>query len=279
MKHLPPASAYMAQRYADNPEDAMGVIEAALAAVGQNPAAVIKVVDSLPDTPAKIQLFITLDCLQMWGDGQQVLQAASIARTTLREVAEEGEAESASALRVFNATVRLMSSMPGDRVMVLVSPGLYLISQLQRSLGESIDRATRAGGPQTISRRPTRLAAYVNTVGKRFSLARLAQLALARRARLAKEGEPAQRAAGHPSNGARGAAGLVSVRRGAQPWLLCLNSPRREAADTALKPAGDNCTERRPKTPGPPGCRPAPICAERRRGCARPAVADPLRAT
>jgi len=103
------------------------------------------VIDSLPDTPATVQLFITLDCLQMWGNGQEVVQAAEIARTTLREVAEEGEAESSSALRVFNATVRLMSSMPGDRVMVLISPGMYLVSQLQRSLGESIDRATRAG--------------------------------------------------------------------------------------------------------------------------------------
>jgi VWFA-related protein len=142
VKHFPPASAYMAQRYADNPDNAVDTIEAALAA---NPANVVKVIDSLPDTPATVQLFITLDCLQMWGNGQEVVQAAEIARTTLREVAEEGEAESSSALRVFNATVRLMSSMPGDRVMVLISPGMYLVSQLQRSLGESIDRATRAG--------------------------------------------------------------------------------------------------------------------------------------
>src|ERR1035438_1444446 len=35
--------------------------------------------------------------------------------------------------------------MPGDRIMILVSPGMYLPDELQRSLSESIDRATRAG--------------------------------------------------------------------------------------------------------------------------------------
>jgi hypothetical protein len=35
--------------------------------------------------------------------------------------------------------------MPGDRVMILVSPGMYLPDDLQRSLSESIDRATRSG--------------------------------------------------------------------------------------------------------------------------------------
>jgi hypothetical protein len=35
--------------------------------------------------------------------------------------------------------------MPGDRVMILVSPGMYLPDDLQRSLDESISRATRSG--------------------------------------------------------------------------------------------------------------------------------------
>ena len=41
--------------------------------------------------------------------------------------------------------MRLLGSMPGDRVMILVSPGMYLPDELQRELSESIDRATRSG--------------------------------------------------------------------------------------------------------------------------------------
>jgi hypothetical protein len=42
-------------------------------------------------------------------------------------------------------SVRLLGSMPGDRIMILVSPGMYFPDELQRDLSESIDRATRSG--------------------------------------------------------------------------------------------------------------------------------------
>jgi len=35
--------------------------------------------------------------------------------------------------------------MPGDRIMILVSPGMYVPDESQRRLTESIDRAARAG--------------------------------------------------------------------------------------------------------------------------------------
>ncbi len=63
----------------------------------------------------------------------------------LREVATAGAGEAINSFRTLNNIVRLLGSMPGDRVMILVSPGFYLPDELQRDLSESIDRATRAG--------------------------------------------------------------------------------------------------------------------------------------
>jgi hypothetical protein len=71
--------------------------------------------------------------------------APPIARTTLRAVYNEGAAAASNAFHVLNNAVRLLGSMPGDRVMILVSPGMYLPDELQKSLNESIDRATRSG--------------------------------------------------------------------------------------------------------------------------------------
>jgi VWFA-related protein len=63
----------------------------------------------------------------------------------LREVANTGEGEAIATFRTLSNIVRLLSAMPGDRVMILVSPGMYLPDELQKDLTDSIDRATRAG--------------------------------------------------------------------------------------------------------------------------------------
>ncbi|HEY1184571.1 MAG TPA: VWA domain-containing protein [Bryobacteraceae bacterium] len=63
----------------------------------------------------------------------------------LREVANTGEGEAIATFRTLSNIVRLLSAMPGDRTMILVSPGMYLPDELQKDLSESIDRATRAG--------------------------------------------------------------------------------------------------------------------------------------
>ncbi len=63
----------------------------------------------------------------------------------LREVASEGMGEGIATFRTLDNIVRLLAAMPGDRVMILVSPGFYLPDDLQRDLSETIDRATRAG--------------------------------------------------------------------------------------------------------------------------------------
>ncbi|MFY9726869.1 MAG: VWA domain-containing protein [Bryobacteraceae bacterium] len=72
-------------------------------------------------------------------------KARDIAEFALRGAASEGRGDAMYAFRVLNNIVRLLGSMPGDRVMIFVSPGMYLPDELQRELSESIDRATRAG--------------------------------------------------------------------------------------------------------------------------------------
>jgi hypothetical protein len=89
------------------------------------------------------QTSVTADCLHL--TCEQIQAAPPIARATLRSVYNDGAGEAANAFHILNNIVRLLASMPGDRVMILVSPGIYLPDELQRSLSESIDRATRAG--------------------------------------------------------------------------------------------------------------------------------------
>jgi len=86
---------------------------------------------------------VTADCLHL--TCEQLSEAPPIARATLRAVYNEGAGEAGNAFHILNNIVRLLASMPGDRIMILVSPGMYLPDELQRSLSESIDRATRAG--------------------------------------------------------------------------------------------------------------------------------------
>ncbi len=90
-----------------------------------------------------LQTGITMDCLNM--TGHAAAAAAGIAQDTLREVANEGRGEAVNAFRTLDYIVSLLSSMPGDRMIILVSPGMYLPDELQKDVTESIDRATRAG--------------------------------------------------------------------------------------------------------------------------------------
>ena len=99
---------------------------------------------SPPLTPVlQTQSMITADCLNLCGP--PILEAIPIARATLRTVYNEGAEQAANAFHTLNNIVRLLGSMPGARNMVLVSPGAYLPDELQRSLSDSIDRATRSG--------------------------------------------------------------------------------------------------------------------------------------
>jgi VWFA-related protein len=133
--HFPPASFYMAEQFMRNSGDeSLGC--------SSTPACAVTCAPNLPPVLAT-QTFVTADCLHL--NCEQISEAAPIARATLRAVYNDGASETYNAFHVLNNIVRLLGSMPGDRIMILVSPGIYLPDDLQRSLNDSIDRATRSG--------------------------------------------------------------------------------------------------------------------------------------
>jgi hypothetical protein len=87
-----------------------------------------------------LQTKVVSDCLNL-----PASTAQSMARDALNQAGNQATAEDNNAFRVLNAMVRAMSSMPGGRVLILVSPGMYVPDEYQRNLDESTDRATRAG--------------------------------------------------------------------------------------------------------------------------------------
>jgi VWFA-related protein len=125
--HFPPASFYVADQWART--------------------------EDLSSPLLAMQTAITVDCLQLQAGGGAptqaggalTTQAQQIAQDTLRQVANEGRSDAINSFRILNNVVRLLGSMPGDRIMIFVSPGMYLPDELQRELSESIDRATRSG--------------------------------------------------------------------------------------------------------------------------------------
>jgi VWFA-related protein len=127
--HFPPASFFVADTWVNRE--------------GQDPTSLL----------LAMQTRITIECLSLGAGGSAPTQAAgalegqagTVAADTLRRVANEGVGDARNAFHIFNNAVRLLGSMPGDRVMLLVSPGMYLPDDLQRELSESIDRATRSG--------------------------------------------------------------------------------------------------------------------------------------
>jgi VWFA-related protein len=133
--HFPPASFYMAEQFMRNPGDeSLGCT-----------ASITGVITCDPRMPPVLatQTAVSADCLHL--TGFQIAEAPPIARATLRAVYNDGASETYNAFHILNNIVRLLGSMPGDRIMILVSPGIYLPDDLQRSLNESIDRATRSG--------------------------------------------------------------------------------------------------------------------------------------
>jgi len=134
--HFPPASFFVADQFMRSPGDEQLGCHSTM---GHCPI----VCDPQIPPALMMQTYVTLDCLVI--DCARATEAAPIARATLRAVFNDRLSEASDAFRTLNNVVRLLGSMPGDRVMILVSPGIYLPDELQRSLNESIDRATRSG--------------------------------------------------------------------------------------------------------------------------------------
>lgn len=77
------------------------------------------------------------------GDEQMRVQAQSLARAAAFRGLAAGDAASEYAYRHLEDIVRRLSSMPGQRVLVFVSPG-FLQTTIQPEASELVDRATRA---------------------------------------------------------------------------------------------------------------------------------------
>jgi VWFA-related protein len=77
------------------------------------------------------------------GDTRMTSAAQSMAQSVAYSTVSLGDNETEYAYRHMNDVVRRLASMPGQRVLVLVSPG-FISSTLQSEASELVDRATRS---------------------------------------------------------------------------------------------------------------------------------------
>jgi hypothetical protein len=87
----------------------------------------------------------TEDTVQCAFNGDETRQAAaqSMALAVAQNVASIGDSQTEFVYRHLEDTMRRLSSMPGQRVMVFVSPG-FIVTQQTREAGDLIDRANHA---------------------------------------------------------------------------------------------------------------------------------------
>jgi VWFA-related protein len=78
------------------------------------------------------------------GDQSQAAEAQRLAQSMAVRAVTTGDTETERALRNLEDAMRSTARMPGQRVMVFVSPG-FLSTTLQLEFSEIVDRATRAG--------------------------------------------------------------------------------------------------------------------------------------
>ena len=87
----------------------------------------------------------TEEALQCAFNGDTTMRAAAqgLAQAAADRAVAQGDGETQYAYRHLDEVVRRLASMPGQRVLVLVSPG-FIPSTLQFEVSELVDRATRA---------------------------------------------------------------------------------------------------------------------------------------
>ena len=82
-------------------------------------------------------------CLNLSGRGV-LTTGASMAVATANQIVSEGRTQTRSALLMLKTLASRMSAMPGDRSIILVSPGFYLSEDLRSDLTQVIERSARA---------------------------------------------------------------------------------------------------------------------------------------
>jgi len=87
----------------------------------------------------------TEDALQCAFNGDTTMRAAALAlaQATAQRAVTEGDDESGFANRHLEEILRRMTNLPGQRIMVLVSPG-YILGTWHSEASDLVDRATRA---------------------------------------------------------------------------------------------------------------------------------------
>ena len=85
------------------------------------------------------------ETLQCAFNGDRTMQAAaqSMAQAAAQRAISEGDNETEYTYRHLEEIIRRMTSLPGQRILVLVSPG-FILSTLQYEASQMVDRATRA---------------------------------------------------------------------------------------------------------------------------------------
>src|SRR5450755_143362 len=97
--------------------------------------------------PMAIQAAVqdAIACMNMDpSDPSSVQTAESTARAVASHVLNTGESDTLIALRSLKDAVRRISSMPGQRTILLISPGFLTLTDLYQDKTEIIDRAIRA---------------------------------------------------------------------------------------------------------------------------------------
>lgn len=100
------------------------------------------IVNKHDDVATRVATADALECA-FSGDRTQTALAASLAQSTAMSELSAGDAESEMVYRNVESTLRRLSGMPGQRVMVFVSPG-FIPSTMWSEISSMIDRATRA---------------------------------------------------------------------------------------------------------------------------------------
>ncbi len=77
------------------------------------------------------------------GDTTMTPQARALAEAAATQALVAGDSQTEYTYRHFEETIRRLSSMPGQRIMIFVSPG-FILSTLAPGSSDLIDRATRA---------------------------------------------------------------------------------------------------------------------------------------
>jgi len=83
-----------------------------------------------------------IGCLNLSGQGA-LASAVSTALATANQMVAEGSQQTRSALLMLKALAARMGAMPGDRGIILVSPGFYLSEDLRSDLTQVVERAAR----------------------------------------------------------------------------------------------------------------------------------------